>query len=150
MAAANTILLQPVLSCRPTTSFVVPMALMSRLTQPIHYCFGLPRFLLPCGTISSVFRPTYSWSRLLTCSTHLNLAFLHLSVMFSTLSLSFLMASFRTCSLSVLLHVHLHIFMSVTSRFFTWVVASHWHCLHPVQNSWLDDHIGYIYLHMCQ
>ena len=52
VAAADTILLQPVLSW--TSSFVVLMALMSRLTQSIHLCFGLPRFLLPGGTISSL------------------------------------------------------------------------------------------------
>ena len=62
VAAADTILLQPVLSW--TLSFVVPMALVSRLTQSIHLCFGLPLFLLPGGTISRVFLPTYSWSRL--------------------------------------------------------------------------------------
>ena len=45
-------------------TFVVPMALMSRLTQSIHLCFGLPLLLLPGGTISRVFLPTYSWSRL--------------------------------------------------------------------------------------
>ena len=58
-------------------------ALISRLTQSIHLFFGLPRFLLPGGTISRIFLQTYSWCRLLTCPNHLNLAFLHLSVMFS-------------------------------------------------------------------
>ena len=48
--------------------FCVPMALMSRLTQSIHLCFGLPRFLLPGGTISRVFLSTYSWYHLLACS----------------------------------------------------------------------------------
>ena len=38
VAAADTILLQPVLSWTP--SFVVPMALMSRLTQSIHLPFS--------------------------------------------------------------------------------------------------------------
>ena len=52
VAAADRILLQPVLSW--TSSFVVPMDLMSRLTQSIHLCFGLPRFLLPGVTISRV------------------------------------------------------------------------------------------------
>ena len=33
---------------------VFPMALMSRLTQSTHFCFGLPRFLLPGDTISSI------------------------------------------------------------------------------------------------
>ena len=85
-AAADTLLLQPVLSW--TSSFVVPMAVMSRLTQSIHLCFGLPLFLLPGGTISRVFLPMYSWSRLFTCPNHLSRAFLLLSVMFSTFSIS--------------------------------------------------------------
>ena len=93
----NSPLGQPVLSW--TSSFVAPMALMSRLTQSIHLCFGLPLFLLPGGTISRVFLPTYSWSRLFTWPNHLGLAFLHLSVMFSTFSLS-LMSPFLTWSLS--------------------------------------------------
>ena len=54
--AADTILLQPVLSW--TSYFVVLIALMFRLTQSIHLCFGLPRFLLPGGTISRVCLPT--------------------------------------------------------------------------------------------
>ena len=104
-----------------TSSFVVPMALMSRLTQSIHLCFGLFAFFSHVGTISRVFLPTYSWSRLLTCPNHPNLAFLLLSVMFSTLtSLSLsLMSSFLTWYLSVWPHDHLHIFISVISSFFT-------------------------------
>ena len=83
--AAATILLQPVLSW--TSSFVVPIALMSRLTQSIHLCFGLPLLLhLPGGTISSVCLPTYSWCCVFTCANHL-VAFLPLSVLFSTFSL---------------------------------------------------------------
>ena len=97
IAAADTILLQPVLSW--TSSFVVPMALMSRLTQYIHLCFGLPLFLFPGGTICRVFLPTYCWSRLFTC-----IAFMHLSVMFSTFSLS-MMSSFLTWSLSGLMPI---------------------------------------------
>ena len=38
--------------CSWTSSFVVLMALVCRLTQSIHLCFGLPLFLLPGGTIS--------------------------------------------------------------------------------------------------
>ena len=34
------------------------LSCMSRLTQSIHLCFGLPRFLLTGGTISRVFLPT--------------------------------------------------------------------------------------------
>ena len=45
------------------------------------------RFLLPGGTISRVFLSMYSWYRLLTCPNHLNLAFLNLSVILSTLTL---------------------------------------------------------------
>ena len=82
---------------------------MSRLTQSIHLCFDLHRFLLPGGTVYRVFLPTYYWSRLLTWPNHLSLAFLHPSVMISTSSLS-LMLSFLTWSLSVWPHAHLHIF----------------------------------------
>ena len=53
VAAADTILLKQVLSL--ISSYVVPMALMSRLTQSIHICFGLLRFLLPGATISRVY-----------------------------------------------------------------------------------------------
>ena len=62
------------------------MALTFRLTQSIHLCFGLPRFLLSGGTISRIFLPTYYWSRLFKWPNHISLAFLHLSVMFSTFS----------------------------------------------------------------
>ena len=44
-ATADTILLQPVLSW--TLYCVVLIAIMSRLTQSIHLCFGLPFVLLP-------------------------------------------------------------------------------------------------------
>ena len=67
VAAADTILPQQVLSW--TTSIVVPMALMSRLTQSIHICFSLFRFLHPGGT-SRVHLPTWSWSRLFTWQNH--------------------------------------------------------------------------------
>ena len=43
--------------------------------------------------------------------------------MFSTFSF-FLMSSFRTWSLSVWPHAHLHIFISVTSSFFTWELVT--------------------------
>ena len=68
------------------------MALMSRLTQSIYLCFGF--------FFSQVCIPTWSWSLLLTCPNQLRLPFLHLSVMFSTSSLS-LMLAFLTRSLSV-------------------------------------------------
>ena len=87
------------------------MALVTRLTQSIHLCFGLPLFLLPGGTISRV------WSGLFTWPNHLGLAFLHLSEMFSSFSLS-LMSSFLTWSLILWPHAHLHIFISVTSTFY--------------------------------
>ena len=54
-----------------------------------------------------------------SCPNHLSIAFLHLSVIFSTFSLS-QMLSFLTWSLSVWPHAHLHIFIYVTSSFFTW------------------------------
>ena len=86
-----------------------------------------------------IFLPMYSWSRLLTCPNHLNLAFLHLSVMFSTFSLS-LMLSFLTRSLSVWPHARLH-FCHFQFRH---VGASHWHGLH----SWLNDRLAYLSLHV--
>ena len=53
VAATDTVdLLQQVMSW--TSSFVVPKTLVSRLTQSIHICFGLLRFLLPGATISRV------------------------------------------------------------------------------------------------
>ena len=69
---ADTILLQPVLSW--TSSFVVPIDIVSRLTQSIYLCFGLPLLLLlllliPGDTISRAFLPTYSWSHLVVSKT---------------------------------------------------------------------------------
>ena len=58
-----------------------------------------------------------------TWPNHLSLAFQHLSVMFSTVSLS-LMSSFITWSHSVWPHAHLHIFISVTSSFFPWELVT--------------------------
>ena len=116
------------------------MALMSRLTQAIHLCFGLPLFLLPGGTISRVFLLGLVSLRGQTTSVWLSW---HLSVMFSTFILS-LMSSFFTWSLSVWPHAHLHIFISATSSFFTWELYSDWHCLHSVQHIWLDDHFVYL------
>ena len=113
---------------------------MSRLTQAIHLCFGLPSFSSPRWYH---LQSLTSWSRLFTWPNHLSLAFLHLSVMFSTFSLS-LMSSFFTWFLSVWPHAHLHIFISATSSFFTWELYSDWHCLHSVQHSWLDDHFVYL------
>ena len=55
--------------------------------------------------------------------THLSRAFLHLSAILSTFSLS-LMISFLTWSLSVWPHAHLHIFISVTSSFFAWELVT--------------------------
>ena len=113
---------------------------MSRLTQSIHLCFGLLRFLLPGGTISRVLLPTYSWSLLLTCPNHLNLGFLHLYVMFSTLCLS-LMSSLLTWSLSVWPHSHLHIFISATSSFFTWELVIGTVSIPYSIAGWLNDHL---------
>ena len=47
---------------------------------------------LPSDTISGVCLLTYSCSRLFTCRNHPGLAFLHLSVMFSTFSLSLMLS----------------------------------------------------------
>ena len=111
---------------------------MSRLTQSIHLCFGLPRFLLPGGTISIVFLPTYSWSRLSTWPNHLSRAFLHLSAILSTFSLS-LMLLFLTWSLSVWPQYYVTVcqinkipipIMDFFSQFFPYVGCTQgWSCL---------------------
>ena len=59
----------------------------------------------------------------LTWQNHLNLAFLHFCVIFSTFSLS-PMLSFLTLYLSVCPHAHLHIFISVISSVFTWELVT--------------------------
>ena len=85
-------IIQPVLS--RSSSWVVPIVIMSQLTQPIHICFGLTLLFLPGGTIFNVFLPTYSLSsRLSTCPNHVNIAFQHPSGIFSTFSIT-LMSSF--------------------------------------------------------
>ena len=118
-----------------------------------HACPGCHPSLLRSSLFSSprwyhLFLPMYSWSRLLTYQNYLNLAFLYLSVMFSTLNVS-LMSSFMimSWSLSVWTHAHLHIFISVTSSFLTWsvstqalpttvlaILASCTHTMSPVDN----------------
>ena len=113
--AADTFRLQLILSW--TSSSVIWIAFMFLLTQSINLCYGLP-LLVPGGTFCSVCFPKYSCSRLFTCPNHFSLAFLHLSVMFSTFSLS-LMSSFLTLYLSVWPRAHLHIFIFVTSGFLT-------------------------------
>ena len=75
-------------------------------------------------------------------------AFLYLSaILGSTFSLS-LMFSFLTWSLSVWLHAcpsaHLH-FCHI--QFFH-VGASDWHYLHPLQHSWLHDHLVDLSIHV--
>ena len=94
-----------------------------------HACPGWHLSLLRSSLFASprwchIFLPTYSWSHLLTYPNYINLAFLYLSVMFSTLNIS-LMSSFMIMSwyLSVWPHANLHIFISVTSSFFTWSVS---------------------------
>ena len=64
-----------------------------------------------------------SWSRLFTWPNHTSRAFLHLSAILSTFSLS-LMFSFLTWYLIVWPHAHLHIFIYVTSSFFTWELVT--------------------------
>ena len=82
VAAADTILPQQVLSW--TTSIVVPMALMSRLTQSIHICFM-----------------------------HLSRAFLHLSVMLSIFSLSLIIIIIIIIVLYYRLAEHIDRYMAV-------------------------------------
>ena len=127
-SAVDTILIQPALAC--TSSFIVPLTLMFRLTHAIHLCFGLPlpRRLLPCGTIYVVDLATISWSRLFTCPNHLSLVFLHLPVMFSSFSLSLMLSTvFSRILLLFGLSTHLHLCP------YQILHASHRHCLHLVQ-----------------
>ena len=100
------------------------MALMSQLTQSIYLCFGLPLLLLPGGTISVVYQPTISWSRLFPCPTHLSLFFLHLSVIFCSFSYHFSRG---------LLVFGLSRYLLLCPFQFLHLGASHRHCLH-------DDH----------
>ena len=105
-----------------TSSFVVPMALVSRLTQSIYLCFRLSLISSP------------RWCHLQSlCSDVFLVSSLDVSkppqscfpapVMFSTVSLS-LMSSFLTWYLSVWPHARLHIFISATSSFFTWKLVT--------------------------
>ena len=55
---ADTFLIQPVLLW--ASSFVVSIALMSRLAHCIDICFDLRLLLRPGSTISKVYLPTYS------------------------------------------------------------------------------------------
>ena len=83
VAVADTILLQPVMPW--TWSCVVPIAIMSRLTQSIHHCFVAPLLRLPDGTIYRVFLPIYSLYRPFNCTNLLSLDFLLRYGMFSTI-----------------------------------------------------------------
>ena len=46
-------------------------------------------------------------------------------------------------------HAHLPIFISVTSSLFTWELVD-WHCLHPVQLSWLNDHLVVVFSYLIE
>ena len=133
-SAVDTILIQPALAC--TSYVIVPIALRFRLTHSIHLCFGLPlpRRLLPCGTISVDDRPTISWSRLCTCPNHLSLVFLHLSVMFSSFSISLMLSAlFSRSHLLFGLSTHIHLCP------YQFLHASHRRCLHLLQHSLLNN-----------
>ena len=106
-----------------TSSSVVPIALMSLLTQSTHLCFGVPLLLLPGGTISRVVPPTYSCSRFFTCPNHLNLALMQLSVIFSLCDhFSHGLLCVAACP-----STHLHLF---------YLGDSHRHFLHPYQHNY--------------
>ena len=115
------------------------MALMSRLTQSIHLRFGLPLFLLPGGTISRVFLLTCSWPRLFTWPNHLSCFPTPLCYVlyFQPLPDVIVYGLF-----SVWPHAHLKTANLHFCHFeFLHAGASDWHCLHPVQHSWLNDHL---------
>ena len=128
---------QPVLSW--TSSSIVLIALMSLLTQSTHLCFGLPLLLLLGDTISSICLPIYPCSRLFTWPNHLSLAFLHLSVLFSTFSL------FRCCHSShgLLVCGRMLIYTKVFFIQFLHVGDSHRHCLIPYSTSVRDHTLGH-------
>ena len=142
VAAADTILLQPVLSW--TSSFVVPMALMSRLTQSS---------LLRSSSLSSP-----GWYHLRSLSSYLVLVSpLYVAKppqscfpvpLCDTLYLQFLLDVFVShvvsCRVAACPCAHHHF-----CHFqFLYVGDNDWHCLHPVQHSWLKDHIVYLSLHV--
>ena len=95
--------------CCPDSSHVSVDTVHPSLLRP--FSFSSPSWYHLQSLSSDVF---------FTCPNHLSLAFLHLSVIFSTFSLS-LMSSFLTWSLSVWPHVHLHI---RTSSFLSFPVSS--------------------------
>ena len=108
-------------------SYVVLINIMPRLIQPIHLWFGVLLLLLPGGTLLCCL-PTYLWSRIFTCPNHLSLTFLDLSLVFSTVSLSWCY-HFSHGLFSVWPHTYVHIFISVNSH-----ESFHWHCVHPVMD----------------
>ena len=116
------------------------MALMSRLTQPTHLCFGLPRFLLPCTwyNLQSQYSDILFVSPLDGSKPPPScflaplgdiLYFKSLPDVIVSHMVSFYVAACPSA------HLHLCHFQ------FLHMGASHWHCLHPVQHIWLNDHL---------
>ena len=140
VAVTDTVdLLQQVMSW--TSSFVVPMALMSRLTQSIHTVsvfFAFFSRVLPSP--ESVFLRSICLAFYVRCQTmHLRRAFMHLSVMLSIFSLSFMFSFLSKVSQRVAARPTAHLHFCHFQ--FIHVGSSHRYCLHPVQHSWMNDHL---------
>ena len=74
------------------------------------------------------------------CQTmHLSRAFMHLSVMLSIFSLSFMFSFLSKVSQRVAARPTAHLHFCHFQ--FLHVGSSHWHCLHPVPHSWMNDHL---------
>ena len=117
----HTILLHPFPPWTP--SFVVPIALMSRLTQFTHLCFGLPLFLLPGGTISSLSSDVFFVPPLHVSKPPQSRFPAPLCDILYIQSLPDVIISHMVSQCVVRPHAHLHIFVSVTSSFFSWEIV---------------------------
>ena len=118
--------------------------LLSRCLHFLHdvvLSFLLPIFSRVVPSPESFFRRILGLASIRGQTTSVG-TFIHLSVIFSTVRLS-LMFSFLTWYLSVWPHAHLHIFISVTSSFFTWELVTGT-VFHPVQHSWNLSVVAYI------
>ena len=99
------------------------MIFISFRRQSIHLNLGLSLLLFAGGIASSVRLHTLCCSLLFTCPYHLSWDVLHLTLMASTSTLSN-KSSFLTWSILVKPHAHLHIFISATCSFFTWLLVT--------------------------
>ena len=99
-----------------TSSSTTPTLSISSRTTSNHLFLGLPLFLLPGTSISSVLLPTYSASLLFTCPYHCSLAPLIFSPNLAIFAVPRIY-SFLILSSLVTPSAHLTIFNSATSNF---------------------------------